>query len=174
MERVAAAAPVLSTPDELSEIDEVRVRSGGSLPLEQLVRALSLSSFEEEALLLCCAPELDRAYERAFGLLLGDTALRLATVGLLTDLTALDVDERFARRQLLNRFSKLRRSGILETRGEAATEIRQELAISPLAFAFLTGRAPSAINAFRDPWQVVIPEHILLPPSAPDPAPFAK
>jgi hypothetical protein len=171
---MTAVQPAMLTAEEMAEIQAIRDAHRDPLPLEQLVAALDLSPFEQDALLLCCAPELDRAYEHAFAQLLDATTPHLATVGLLSDLTAMTIEQRLARRPLLGRFGKLRRRGVLEARGDASTEIRQELAISPLAFAFLTGAAPRAIDAFHDPWQAALPEQILLPPGAPDPAPFAQ
>jgi hypothetical protein len=162
------------TDDELFAIQQLRSVAEMPFPIELLSEALELSPFERDAILLCCAPEIDRAYERAFGALLGESGSRLATVGLLCDFGAVSLEERLARRPLLGRFGNLRRCGILQMRGDAPTEIRQELSITPLALAFLTGRAPLAISAFRDSWQVSIPAQILLPPSAPDPGPFAE
>lgn len=171
---ITPVQPAALTSEELAQIQALRDEHGGPLPLDQLVAALDLSTFEQDAMLLSCAPEIDRTYEHVFAQLLDANTPHLATIGLLSDLTSMSMEQRLARRPLLGRFSRLRRTGVLEARGEASTEIRQELAISPLAFAFLTGTAPHALDAFHDPWRAAIPEQILLPPGAPDPAPFAQ
>jgi hypothetical protein len=170
---LTAPAAVL-TAEEMAEIQSLREAHREPFPLEELVATLGLSSFEQDAILLCCAPEIDRAYEQVFAQLLDAPAPRLPTVGLIGDLTSMNLEQRLARRPLLSRFGRLRRSGILEARGQASTELRQELGIAPLAFAFLTGAAPRAIDAFRDPWEVTIPKQILLPPAAPDHTPYVR
>ena len=171
---VAAMSTGTLTAEELEEIQALREEHRQPFQLEQLAAAMGLSPFEEDAILLCCAPEIDRAYEQVFAQLLDAPPPRLATVGLISDLDSITQEQRLARRPFLGRFSRLRRAGVLEGRGEAPTEIRQELAISPLAFAFLTGAASGALDAFRDPWQIAIPDPLLLPPAAPDPAKFAR
>jgi hypothetical protein len=171
MRTVPSTSP---TAEEIAEIQSLRAAHREPLPFEELVSTLDLSPFEQDAILLCCAPELDRAYEQVYAQLLDAPPARLATVGLISDLTSMNLEQRLARRPLLNPFGKLRRTGILEARGQAPTELRQELAIAPLAFAFLTGAAPRAIDAFRDPSQIALPKPILLPAAAPDAEPYAR
>src|SRR5689334_19244166 len=71
----APARAAQLTPEERTEQEEMRRRgaeAGVSLPLDLLSSNLGLSAFEEEAVLLCAAPELDRSYERIYAYVLDD------------------------------------------------------------------------------------------------------
>jgi len=63
---LAASASADPEPAEVADEQELRDQAANRLPLDLLVRTLSLSAFEQEALLLCAAVEVDRRYERIF------------------------------------------------------------------------------------------------------------
>lgn len=158
------AAPL--TPDEAAEQERLRSRAaaaGEDLPLGRLSRHLRLGFFEEEALLLCAAPEIDRSYERIYAYVLDDLNRRFPCVELLASLTAASLAERLARRRVLGRFGRLRRCGVLEARGEAATELRQELRLAPPALELLlTGGGSERV--FCDADEVDVPAFAEVPP----------
>jgi hypothetical protein len=146
--------------EELDAQEELRQRSaalGIVLPLDQLSQSLRLSPFEEEVVLLCAAPELDRSYERIYAYILDDLNRRHPCVELLCSLTASSLAERVARRHVLARSGRLRRTGILQTFGEPATKLRQELRLAPELFEFLTGAVSEVASLFRDHDEVLVP-----------------
>jgi len=156
------------TPDEQAIEEELRERSASikaRLPLKQLAQALDLTAFEEEAILLCAAPEIDRAYERVYAYILDDLNRRFPCVELLSSLTSTSPCERLSRRHILGRFGKLQRTGLLRPQGEAATELRQELRLAPGLLEFLTGASEKMDGIFFDPADVFVPERVGLPPT---------
>jgi hypothetical protein len=148
----------------LSELEEKAKSEDSHLPLDRLVTELHLTRLEEEAILLCAAPELDRSYERIFAYILDDLNRRFPCIELLSSLTATSLEERLIRRAMLGRFSKLRRNGLIQQFGEAATELRQELRLSPGLFDFLATGAGDPATLFRDRAEVSAPEALHLPP----------
>lgn len=152
-----AATP---TPAEESAEEELRRRAAAAhahLPLDRLAQALGLSRFEQEAVLLCAAVELDRSYERIYAFILDDLNRRHPCLELLCSLTADTLAERCERRKALGPYGKLRRAGALRAHGVAATEWRQELLLAPPLFAFLTGAAGDVTSLFRDHADVPLP-----------------
>ncbi len=114
-------------------------RLGLVLPFDALSQRFALSPFEQFAILLCAAPELDRAYARIYAFLLDDFGRQAPCVELLSTLGARSIGDRISRRHAISRFGKLRRSGILVTDREAASEIRQPLRLAEGLFDYLTG-----------------------------------
>lgn len=156
--RMAEGATAALTPEEQTAEEELRERCAASqfvLPLDALVRTLGLSDFEQEAVLLCAAAELDRSYERIYAYILDDLNRRHPCVELLCSLTAGSLAERCAHRQALGRYGRLRRTGVLRAYGEPATELRQELRLAPDLFEFLTGGAQDTISLLGDRAEVI-------------------
>lgn len=148
--------PALLTADEELEQERLRLRAGENLPLDRLSRHLHLGAFEQEAVLLCAALEIDIAYERIYAYVLDDLNRRFPCVELLASLTAVSLEERLARQRRLGRFGRLRRCGVIEARSESPTELRQELRLAPEALAFLLGAGASE-RAFGDPDEIELP-----------------
>lgn len=91
----SAAGPqaLSASSTELGELEahirsrcDATARAGVELPLARLQRLFGLGPFEQQCLLLCLAPELDRRYERLFGYLQDDATCRRPSVGLILDL----------------------------------------------------------------------------------------
>jgi hypothetical protein len=165
-DRLPGTAALL-TAEETNAEDGLRQRSaaaGAGLPLDRLARQLNLTAFEQEAVLLCAAPELDRSYERIYAYILDDLNRRWPCIELLSALTAESLTERLARRRALGRFGKLRRAGVLQAPGEPATELRQELRLSPGVFELLIGAADELLGQLRDPAEIASSADIVLPP----------
>lgn len=164
---LSSEAPGKLLPDELLEQEQLRARAAElnfNLPLDRLAREVGLSEFEEEALLLCAAPELDRSYERIYAYILDDLNRRYPCVELLCSLTAVTLAERLAHRQALGKFSCLRRTGMLQVFGDPPTELRQELRLALGLFEYLIGGMEDFAGSFRDPAEVIMPIPLVLPP----------
>ncbi len=75
------------TPLEQAAEQQVREEASATgvlLPLDELADRFGLTDEEQQALLLCAAPELDRAYERVIAYILDDLNRRFPCVELLT------------------------------------------------------------------------------------------
>lgn len=161
------AEAIALTAEEQAEEAALRAEAtaaGTELPLDALARLQGLSTFEQQALLLCIAPELERGYERIFGYALDDLSRRLASVELLCAIGAPDLDERLARRSSLAAHGILRRSGMLRPWGEAASALRQELRAGAGLLECLVGQGDPL--AFRDPAEVDCRDAAPLPATA--------
>jgi hypothetical protein len=161
----AAAAPA-ADPAELA----LRARAaaaGVRLPLDAIVAEHGLSAFERDVLVVCAAPEIDRGYERVFGFIVDDLARGAASVELCCALGAPAISERLARRRLLGPLARLRRTGLVEARGDAGTDLRQELRLAPALLDALLGGPGDLRGAFPDPAEVVA----LAPEALASPAP---
>jgi hypothetical protein len=126
----ARATPfVASGEDRMAErgLRERALVAGFALPLDEPKAHAELASDEQQALLLCVAPDLDRAYERIFAFVLNDLNRRFACTELLCVVIAGATADRLACRHLLVRGGRLRRFGLLRQRGDAATQLRQVL-----------------------------------------------
>jgi hypothetical protein len=159
--------PAMLSPEERDAEAALRARAasiGASLPLDRMARPLGLSPFEQEALLLCAAPELDRNYERIYAFILDDLNRRLPCLELLVSLTAGSVEERITRRHALARSGRLRRLRVLRSLGDPVTDLRQEFRLAPDVFDFLTGSLLDLPSFCRDHAAVAVPDAIE-PPS---------
>jgi ATPase family associated with various cellular activities (AAA) len=157
-------SPACSSPlssEERTAEDKLRADAANIdsfLPLDQIARNLGLTDFEQEALLLCVAPELDRTYERIYSFILDDLNRRFPCLELLIGLTTSSVEERLVRRHILNSLGRLRRTGILSPFGSSPTELRQEFQLGPEVFEYLTGSGVDLSCLCRDPGEIAIPE----------------
>jgi hypothetical protein len=140
---------------ELAQEEELRALSFDRLPLDAVARAFGLSPFEQDALLLCAAGEVDSRYERVFAYIHDDLDRRHPSVDLLCNVPGHDTDDPLARRAEAGRFGRLRRTGLLAASGDARSELRQELRIAPALFEWLlTGDGDPA--GFVDPAEVTL------------------
>ena len=128
------------------------VAAGAELPLDTLARLQKLSPFEQEAVLLCAAPEIDRCYERIYGYALDDMNRRNPCIELLCALSAATLHDRLSRRRTLGPHGTLRRTGMLRLWGEAASDLRQELRLGSGMLDCLFGAGSAEV--FRDPAEV--------------------
>jgi hypothetical protein len=141
-------------PEEEQRERALREEAGGrALPLSALQGRLSLSEFEIQALLLCAAPEVDRAYERLYAYVLDDLNRRAPCVELLCSLSAKDALERHARREELAVHSRLVRCRLIRLGPEVGCEWRREVRLAPEALDWLLFARGSA-ESFRDPAEV--------------------
>jgi AAA+ superfamily predicted ATPase len=155
------------SPDELRTEQDLRERCAAiseDLPLDRLSDALHLTAFEKECVLLCAAPELDRSYERIYAFIHDDLNRRLPSLELLISLTSSGLDDRLSRRRVLSSASRLRRTGILLTTGDAPTDLRQEFRLAPAVFEYLTGSGPDVSRLCHDPAEVAAPASAEAPP----------
>ncbi|HYP32048.1 MAG TPA: hypothetical protein VES00_09280, partial [Burkholderiaceae bacterium] len=122
---------------EIAQEATLRTLSFDRLPLDAVARAFALSAFEQAALLLCAAGEIDRRYERVFAYLHDDLDRRHASVDLLCAVLGRDADDALALRAEAGRFGRLRRAGLLLADGAAHSELRQALRIAPALLEWL-------------------------------------
>jgi hypothetical protein len=155
------------TLEEITRESELRRLSGDRLPLDRLVRDLELSPFEQHAILLCAAPELDRKYERIFAYVLDDLNRRQPNVELVCSVAAGDKATFLARRRDAGRFGRLRRAGLLLPVGEAPTEARQELRVAPALLDWLLA-AEGDPASFVDPAEIPVDPSERVPPGIDD------
>jgi hypothetical protein len=156
-----SAAPTPSTSDEQAAEQQIRdeaAAAGMMLPLDELADRLGLTDTEQQALLLCAAPELDRAYERVIAYILDDLNRCYPCVELVIALTAGSGLSGLAQRSILARTGRLRLFGLLIAYGEAPTELRQELRVAPSVIDFLLGHGGDLAVFAHDPGSVPIPE----------------
>ena len=161
------SGPEPLTPAEQAAEQQLRdeaAAAGMTLPLDELTGSFGLTDAEQQALLLCAAPELDRAYERVIAYILDDLNRRFPCVELLTMVTAGSGLGGLAQRSTLARTGRLRLLGLLNPYGEAPTELRQELRVSPAVVDFLLGGGGDLAVLAHDPGAVLIPEAAAIPP----------
>jgi len=144
--------------------DECRKLDCSTLPLDELVARLQLTAFEQEALLLCIAPEFDRNYERIYAFILDDLNRRFPCIELLCVLTASSTEEVVTRRHALSSHGRLRCAELLLPFGEPPNESRQELRLAEGLFEYLTGGSISFTSLDRDRAEVVPPAGAAPPP----------
>jgi len=132
---------------------------GFQLPFDVLAETLALLPAEEAALLVCVAPEIERSYGRIYGFVLDDLNRQPPCVELICAIAAGSTQQRLALRRLLGRFGRLRRTGILQPWGEAATEAKQELRLAPAMLDFLLAGPADPTSYFRDREEVVVTKH---------------
>jgi hypothetical protein len=134
-----------------------------ALPLDCLEQQLGLNEMEMRALLVCVAPELDRAYERIYAYILDDLNRRFPCIELATILCADDLPTQLRQRALLGPLGKLRRLGVLDAVGEASTEVRRQLRCGTGLVEFLAGASPSYLESRRDIESVLWASRQVLP-----------
>ena len=161
------SGPEPLTPAEQAAEQQLRdeaAAAGMTLPLDELAGSFGLTDTEQQALLLCAAPELDRAYERVIAYILDDLNRRFPCVELLTAITAGSGLGGLAQRGVLARTGRLRLLGLLAPYGEAPTELRQELRVPPAVVDFLLGGGGDLAVLAHDPGAVLIPDTAAIPP----------
>jgi len=136
---------------------------GINLPLTLLQQEVALDNWEQQVLLLCAMPELQRAFEQIYGYILDDMNRRYASVELLTLLAPSSLADQMSARMAFASDSRLRRYGLITTREKAPTELRQEFALAPGVFDVLTGRVNYVANMYHDPANVPVVEMTHLP-----------
>jgi ATPase family associated with various cellular activities (AAA) len=161
------AVPAPLTPAEQAAERQLRgeaAAGGVPLPLDELAGSFGLTDIEQQALLLCAAPELDRAYERVIAYILDDLNRRFPCVELLTAVTAGSGLGGLAQRGVLSRTGRLRLLGLLIPYGDAPTELRQELRVPSSMVDFLLGGGGDLAVLTHDPGAVPIPATAAIPP----------
>jgi hypothetical protein len=99
--------------------DRIRLRrrssqeSAGRLSLPILSQSFGLTPFEEQCIVACLAPELDRRYEKLYAYLQDDATRRKPSVALLLDLFCGSIDEKIKARPVFDRRAPLMKYGLL-------------------------------------------------------------
>ncbi len=154
------------TPEEQVVEQQIRAQAAAEgivLPLDELAGRIGLTDQEQQALLLCAAPELDRAYERVIAYILDDLNRRFPCVELLTLITAGSSLGGLADRGVLSRTGRLRLLGLLTPYGEAPTGLRQELRVPSDMVDYLLGNGGDLALLAHDPGAVPLPGAVAIP-----------
>ncbi|MCP4898064.1 MAG: ATP-binding protein [bacterium] len=133
---------------------ERAARAGATLPLQSLADSLGLTAIEKTALLLCCAPEVDRIYERIYGYLHDDLNRRLASVELIGRVLRPVSQSRLGLRRTFGPMGTLRRCGVLFGY-DAATELRQDLRLCAGVMDYLLSGCGDPARLFFDPREII-------------------
>ena len=107
------------------------LRDGVYLPLSYLAQLFQLTAFEEQSLLVCLAPEVDRKYEKIYAYLQDDVTRKKPSVDLVLNLLCQTMSEKLAARLAFNPSSPLIRYRLLQM-----TDVSAD-APSPLISRFL-------------------------------------
>ncbi len=117
--------------------------AGALVPrLDQLARIFGLDAFEQETLLICLAPEIDRRYERLYAYLQDDVSRRRPTGDLLLRLLSPGLEARVADRQRLTPSGRLLSEGLLVLADETAASwplLSRPLRVDDRVVEFLLG-----------------------------------
>ena len=156
----------LTAPEEAAEqqIREEALAADLVLPLDELAGRFGLTDGEQQALLLCAAPEFDRAYERVIAYILDDLNRRFPCVELLTMITAGSGIVGLGHRGTFSCSGRLRLLGLLTPYGEAPTDLRQELRVPSDVVDFLLGNGGDLAVLAHDPGAVPVAETVAMPP----------
>lgn len=151
-------SPPRPDPESEQHLRRLAASRGATLPLDALATRYGLSRAEQDVLLLVAAPELDPGYERVYAYIVDNLNRCAPCVELLVTVTAETPANRLALRRTLGATGRLRRYGLLRTRGEAPTELAQELTLGGGLFEFLLGWGGDVGLLGHDPGEVTQPE----------------
>ncbi|WP_216870683.1 AAA family ATPase [Modestobacter excelsi] len=174
VDRIAAGVPALGRPaeartDDGDPVGERELRRAAAaadvvLPLDALACRFRLDRREQDVLLLALAPELDRAWQRAYAYVVDDLNRRLPSAELVvTVLTEGGADPASVRRSL-GPAGRLRRHGLLCSAGPSALGWTEELVLGPGLPEFLLGAGGTADLMGEDPDEVLPPPGYTAPP----------
>jgi hypothetical protein len=121
-------------------------RAGIGLGLPRLGRRFGLSPLELDAVVVCLAPELRRAYDRLYAYLQDDITRQRPSVDLVLDLLCATERERWAARATFGPQAPLLRAGILRAADDpqspsGSSGLARFLALEPHITQFLLGSA---------------------------------
>jgi len=88
-------------------------RAGVNIPLFSLARIFGLTPFEQFALLICVAPELDSRFETLYSYVQNDVTRKRPTADLILTLFCSSLEESLAKRSLLSPSAKLLRTPLI-------------------------------------------------------------
>jgi AAA+ superfamily predicted ATPase len=151
-------SPPRPDPESEQHLRRLAASRGMTLPLDALATRYGLSRAEQDVLLLVGAPELDSGYERVYAYIVDNLNRCAPCVELLVTVTAQAPADRLALRRTLGATGRLRRYGLLRARGEAPTELAQELTLGDGVFEFLLGWGGDVGLLGHDPGAVTQPE----------------
>jgi hypothetical protein len=158
--------PFSFTDEEVSVLEKLRIHAGSAhlvLPFDRLAQDLKLTTFEQASILLCLAPELNRAYERIYAYINDDLNRRYPSVELICTVLAVDLETRLRYLRFLSSSGRLRRFGILIPRRNDSAELQDGLRPAPGLLDFLAGRIGNCLGLFRDSSDIPKPKNIVLP-----------
>ncbi|MFQ5524976.1 MAG: AAA family ATPase [Thermoanaerobaculia bacterium] len=136
---------------------ELSHKEGLYLPLAHMTRLFQLTRAEEQCLLVCLAPEIDRKYDKLFGYLHDDVTRKRPSVDLVLDLTCATARERLDLRSIFDPMAPLMRFRLVRfaqlSDGPVPLRARQLALDDRIAGLLLGDRAPDPVLAERVRWR---------------------
>ncbi|MEU7873001.1 ATP-binding protein [Dactylosporangium sp. NPDC049140] len=138
------ADPAADLSAEIAHRVRASERAGVTLGLPALGRHFGLSPMELDAVVICLAPELRRAYDRLYAYLQDDITRQRPSVDLVLDLLCADERERWAARPVFAPDAPLLRSGLVHTWDDpqspsGSSGLARMLSLDPQVTRFLLG-----------------------------------
>jgi SpoVK/Ycf46/Vps4 family AAA+-type ATPase len=140
------------------------------LPFAHLARCFQLSEFEQQALLICLAPQIDARYEKIYAYLQNDITKKFPTIELILGLLSQSTEDRSRQLSCFHPEAKLRQFSLIEAmESEAGTSVAQHgLRVDPRLTYYVLGHHAvdhrlSSYLRFYPPlrWEhVVVPAHL--------------
>jgi AAA+ superfamily predicted ATPase len=149
---------------EIAEHAGESLSRGVPLRLVALAGLFDLTAIDQDVVLLCLAPELDRGYERLYAYLHDDVTRRHPTVDLALNLFCPDLDSKVAARTRLSPVAPLRRFRLVELGEEpgqrAVSLLDSTLRLESRVVGFLLG--DDAIDARLQPYARLVAAEVTL------------
>ena len=114
---------ITSLEEAINEKVKNSLTDGVYISLPHLSRLFNLTRFEEEVLIICLAPELDKKYEKLYAYLNDDVSQKKPTIDLIFQLTCKTKEEKIAARAFLSKQSTLFKYNILQMTDDEQSKI---------------------------------------------------
>lgn len=165
---------LLQQAEQLREEIEIRLQATSVqhrlLPLVQLANCFQLNAFEQQALLVCLAPQIDARYEKIYAYLQNDLTKKCASIDLILGLFCHTVAERLENLKHFHHAAPLQRFGLLElgendsgySAAQRSLRAATRVVHHALDFHVVDKRIADAVE-FRSPlaWEkIVVNEHL--------------
>jgi SpoVK/Ycf46/Vps4 family AAA+-type ATPase len=126
------------------------IREGKTLRLQVFLELFHLTPFENDAILICLAPELDLRYEKLYSYLQNDVTRKRPTVDLVMRLLCYSLEEKFEARKYFLPTASLIRNRLLSFTGDDQLPLlSRSLKIDERIISFLLG-APGIDQKIRN------------------------
>lgn len=108
------AAALASLETRMENRRQASVHQAILLALPHLAQLFGLDRFEEECLVICLAPELDRKYDKLYAYVQDDVTRKRPTIGLVLDLLCRSPEQKLLARASFGALSPLRRFRLVQ------------------------------------------------------------
>jgi hypothetical protein len=119
-EQQKLAQSLAKLENEIENRRNASLEAGVQLTLGRLAQLFALSRFEEQCLIICLAPELERKYERLYAYLQDDATRKKPSVDLVLSLLCDTLPERLVAREALDPSAPLLKARLLQVTDSGA------------------------------------------------------